>query len=277
MTDVPRPSLLYRAAAATAFGTFRVQGWRFDVAGLEHVPERGGAVLAMNHTSFVDFFTTGRAPYQRLGRPVRILAKASLFRLPVFGPIMRSAGHIPVERGAGADALTGAVRALERGELVGVLPEQTISTAFELLAFKTGAARMAIAAAAPLVPSVSWGSHRFWTTGRWPRIRPRLTVVVRYGAPVVPARDDDPDEVTAELRTRMSALLEQAQDAHPDGLPAGAWWVPSRRGGGAPTLAEAEAELARLRAGWERRAARRAGRRARRRLGPGDGAAAPLG
>lgn len=260
MSELPRASRLYRLAAATAFGTFRVQGWRFDVAGLEHVPERGGAVLAMNHTSYVDFFTAGRAPYQRLGRPIRILAKASLFRLPLFGRVMRSAGHIPVQRGSGADALQGAVTALERGELVGVLPEQTISTAFELLPFKTGAARMAIAAAAPLVPSVTWGSHRFWTVGRVPRPCPRLTVVVRYGAPILPTRGDDPQAVTEELRRRMVALLEEAQNAHPDGLPAGAWWVPARRGGGAPTLAAAEAELERLRAAWQRRAGRRARR-----------------
>ncbi|MEY3020448.1 MAG: hypothetical protein RLZZ272_1432 [Actinomycetota bacterium] len=267
MNASPRPSWPYRFAAATAFGTFRLQGWRFDVAGLEHVPTRGGAVLAMNHTSFVDFFTVGRAPYQELGRPVRILAKASLFRLPLFGRLMRSAGHIPVQRGAGTEALSDAVSALGRGELVGVLPEQTISRAFELLPFKTGAARMAIAAAAPLVPSVSWGSHRFWTVGRPPRPCPRLTVVVRYGEPVVPTRGDDADAVTAELRARMAGLLETAREAHPEGLPAGAWWVPARLGGGAPSLEEAEAELARLRAGWQRRATRRRARRPERARG----------
>lgn len=250
---LPRASLLYRIAAGAAFGTFRLQGWRFDVAGLAQVPPRGGVVLAMNHTSYVDFFTIGRAPYLELGRPVRILGKASLFRAPLLGAVMRSAGHIPVHRAAGASALVDAVAALGRGELVGVLPEQTISPAFDLLPFKTGAARMAIAAEAPIVPAVSWGSHRFWTVGRSPRLAPRLTVVVRYGTPFVPARDADPDAVTAELRTRMTALLDEAVRTHPDGTPAGAWWVPARFGGGAPTVARAEEELERLRAQWARR------------------------
>jgi len=261
VTTAIRASALYRLAAASAFGLFRLQGWRFDVAGLEHVPRAGGTVLAMNHTSFVDFFTVGRAPYRDLGRPVRILAKQSLFRTPLFGPVMRSAGHIPVRRGAGADALAGAVAALRAGELVGVLPEQTISTSFELLPFKTGAARMAIAADAPIVPAVSWGSHRFWTAGRTPLPRPRLTVVVRYGEPLRAARDDDPADVTAELRSRMDGLLDAAQREHPEGLPAGAWWVPARLGGGAPTVEAAEAELARLRALWVRRLERRPHRR----------------
>jgi 1-acyl-sn-glycerol-3-phosphate acyltransferase len=82
-----------------------VQRWRFDVHGLEHVPRLGGAVIASNHTSFWDFFTVGRGPYLGWGRPVRILAKESLFRVPVFGPLMRRAEHIPVHRGAGAPAL----------------------------------------------------------------------------------------------------------------------------------------------------------------------------
>jgi 1-acyl-sn-glycerol-3-phosphate acyltransferase len=242
--DMPRPDdprnpgagWVYRVAAWVAFAVMRVQRWRFDVQGLEHVPRLGGAVIASNHTSFWDFFTVGRGPYHAWGRPVRILAKASLFRVPVFSELMRRAEHIPVHRGSGATALSSAIEALGDGELVLVLPEQTISPTFELLPFRPGAARMAAAAGVPLVPSVSWGSHRFHTSGRRPRWCWRLPVVVSYGEPLHPAPDDDLGEVTAELRRRMEALLEEAVRRYPDGTPAGAWWVPARLGGGAPAV-----------------------------------------
>jgi 1-acyl-sn-glycerol-3-phosphate acyltransferase len=253
----PSASVVYRLAAWIAFTVMRLQRWRFVVHGLEHVPRVGGAVLATNHTSFWDFFTAGRAPYLGWGRPVRILAKESLFRTPVFGRIMRAAQHIPVHRGSGAEALRSAVAALQRGELVLVLPEQTISPSFELLPYKTGAARMAAAAGVPLIPAVSWGSHRFHTSGRRPRWSWRLPVSVAYGEPLLPTPDDDPADVTVELQRRSAALLAALQVSYPDGAPQGAWWVPARLGGSAPTIAEAEAHLERLTERWRRAAAAR--------------------
>jgi 1-acyl-sn-glycerol-3-phosphate acyltransferase len=246
----PGASLSYRFAAWLAFTVIRVQRWRFNVEGADHLPRVGGAVIVSNHTSFWDFFTTGRLAYLGWGRPVRILAKESLFSVPVFGYFMRRAEHIPVHRGSGTRALSSAVEALRDGELVLVLPEQTISPAFELLPFKRGAARMAAMAGVPLIPAVSWGSHRFHTVGRRPRWSWRLHVTVRYGEPIIPGADDDHAEVMAELRRRISGLLDDVQRGYPDGTPAGAWWVPARLGGGAPTPAEAEAFLRRLADGW---------------------------
>jgi 1-acyl-sn-glycerol-3-phosphate acyltransferase len=257
---LPRPvdprdsgaSWLYRFAAWIAFSVIGLQRWRLEVTGVEYLPRHDGAVIASNHTSFWDFFTTGRLPYLEWGRPVRILAKASLFRTPVFGFFMRKAEHIPVHRGAGAAALRSAVEALRAGELVLVLPEQTISPAFELLPFKRGAARMAAEAGVPLVPAVSWGSHRFHTVGRWPRWSWRLPVVIRYGPPLHPTLEDDPSAVTAELRRRIAVLLDDAQRSYPGGTPPGAWWVPARLGGGAPTAAEAEVVVEDLASRWRR-------------------------
>lgn len=239
--DVPDAGWLYRMAAAIAFRTMDVQRWQFDVRGAAHLPARGGAVIAANHIGFWDFFTVGREAYYGLGRPVRILAKDTLFDVPVFGRVMHAAGHIPVFRARGRGALTAAVQALRDGELVLVLPEQTISPAFELLPFKTGAARMAAAAEVPLIPAASWGSHRFHTVLHRPQPRWRLPVSVAYGSPLRPNPDDDPEEVTEELRTQVRALADHLVTTYPDGAPAGAWWVPARFGGGAPTPAEGDA------------------------------------
>lgn len=248
--EVPRADAVYRFAAGTAFAIMDVQGWRFDVSGFEHLPRRGGAVVVSNHTSFWDYFTVGRPGYERLGRPVRILAKESLFRVPVFGRLMRRARHIPVHRGAGRGALESAVAALRDGELVLVLPEQTISRSFELLPFKTGAVRMAAAAGVPLVPAVSWGTHRFHTAGRRLRWHRRLPVSVRYGAPMHVRPDDDPDEATAALREHVGTLLDVTVERYPDGTPPGAWWVPERFGGSAPHHDVAQAALDELARRW---------------------------
>lgn len=250
---VPRASGVYRFAAWIAFTVFRLQAWHFDVRGDEHVPRRGGAVIAANHFSFWDYFLVGRAPYLGHGRPVRILAKASLFRVPVFGWLMRRAEHIPVHRGNGIDAFASAVAALERGELVVVLPEATISPAYELLEFKTGAARMAARAGVPLVPAASWGSHRFHSVRRRPHWSWRLAVTIRYGPPLHPSRGDDPREVTDRLRAAVAGLTDRAIAEYPGGTPPGAWWVPARFGGGAPTVEEAETYLEGVRSDWSRR------------------------
>jgi 1-acyl-sn-glycerol-3-phosphate acyltransferase len=252
--DVPAASRTYRLAAGTAFGVMALQRWRFDVAGAEHLPTSGGAVIAANHTSFWDFFVVGHTAYYGIGRPVRILAKASLFRTPVFGRLMTAAGHIPVERTAGGGAFGAAVRALQDGEVVLVLPEQTISPAFELLPFKSGAARMAGLAGVPLIPAASWGSHRFHTVQRRPRPRWRLPVSVGYGQPLHPTADDDPREVTAHLRRSVAGLHDDLVAGYADGAPQGAWWVPARFGGGAPDPADALGYLDHVRRNFFRRA-----------------------
>jgi 1-acyl-sn-glycerol-3-phosphate acyltransferase len=246
----PRADLSYHVLARLAMTPIWLQRWRLDIEGLENVPRTGGAVMVLNHSSFVDFFTAARVPFLRLGRPVRMLAKASLFRSRVLGPFMRAAGHIPVERGAGRDALAAAVAALRRGEFVGVLPEQTISPSLELLPFKSGAVRMAQEAGVPVVPAVSWGSHRFWTTGDGPHLSWRLPVHIRYSEPVLP--EGDADEETSRIRARMAEMLEDVQRRYRDGLPAGARWVPARLGGSAPTVEQAEELLSRLRSSWGR-------------------------
>ncbi|MDX1511208.1 MAG: lysophospholipid acyltransferase family protein [Nitriliruptorales bacterium] len=228
------PSLIYRLAARAAFSILDVQRFQLRTVGLEHVPTTGGVVLAVNHTSYWDFFAAGRGPYEQLGRPPRILAKESLFRVPVFGSMMRSAEHVPVTRGAGRDAFEVAVERLEAGELILVLPEQTISPTLDLLPFKTGAVRMAARARVPVIPCAVWGIHRFHTVDRRLRWSWRLPVEVHYGPPLAFDPDVDAAEGTGRLRTAVQEVLDDAIAAYPEAPPEGAWWMPARLGGGAP-------------------------------------------
>ena len=250
LATAPRASSTYHVLARLAMAPISLQRWQLETEGLEHFPRTGGAVLVLNHSSFFDFFTAARLPFLQLGRPVRMLAKASLFRSRIMGPAMRAAGHIAVDRGAGASALDAAISALRRGELVGVLPEQTISPSFELLPFKSGAVRMAQLAGVPVVPAVSWGSHRFWTMGDGPHLTWRLPVHVRYAPPLHP--EGDADVATGQLRELMTKMLADVQHRYRDGLPAGQRWVPARLGGSAPTVEEGDALLRRVRSSWGR-------------------------
>jgi 1-acyl-sn-glycerol-3-phosphate acyltransferase len=217
---------------------FRVQGLKITVSGVENLPPSGGAVVAINHTGYLDFTLAGLPTYQQgLGRKVRFMAKQEVFDQKITGPIMRSLRHIAVDRQDGAASYEAAVRMLKDGELVGVYPEATISRSFEIKQFKTGAARMAVEAGVPIIPHIVWGAQRVWTKGHPKKLwRPKVPIVVLVGEPIEPTLTTA--ELTDLLHSRMQHLLERAQELYGP-HPAGAFWVPHRLGGGAPSLAEA--------------------------------------
>ena len=133
---------VYRPVISAAKTLFFVQGTRFTITGEEHVPRTGGAVMAINHTSYLDFTYAGLPAWPHR-RYVRFMAKKSIFGHRVAGPLMRGMRHIPVDRHKGGEAFAAAIRALRAGEIVGVFPEATMSRSFELKEFKPGAVKMA--------------------------------------------------------------------------------------------------------------------------------------
>ncbi|HUL98198.1 MAG TPA: 1-acyl-sn-glycerol-3-phosphate acyltransferase [Mycobacterium sp.] len=229
---------VYATVIQAARLIWKIQGLTFTVSGVEHLPATGGAVIAINHTSYFDFTFAGLPAYkQGLGRKVRFMAKQEVFDHKVTGPIMRSLRHIPVDRESGAESFEKACQALKDGELVGVYPEATISRSFEIKELKSGAARMAQAAGVPIVPHIVWGAQRIWTKGHPRKMwRPRVPISVAVGEPIPPTLPAP--ELTRLLHSRMQHLLEHVQDAYGP-HPPGEFWVPHRLGGGAPTLAEA--------------------------------------
>jgi len=250
---------VYGSIIALVRLTWRVQGLRFTIVGQENIPATGGAVIAINHTSYFDFTLAGLPAFrEHRARKIRFMAKQEVFDSKLTGPIMRGCQHIPVDRSSGAASYTVAVDRLRAGELVAVYPEATISRSFEIKEFKSGAARMAIEADVPIIPHIVWGAQRIWTKDHPKKMfRPKVPIVVMVGEPIQPTLPAL--ELTALLHSRMEHLLEQAQDTY-GSHPAGEWWVPHRLGGSAPTMAEAaglDAEEAEDRAAA--RAARKAG------------------
>src|ERR1700754_2759587 len=133
--------LVYPPVIGFAKTAFKVLDVKLDLTGTENVPRTAGALIALNPISYVDFILGGYGalPSKRL---VRFMAKDSLFRNRVSGPLMRGMHHIPVDREAGAASYQKAVEYLRAGEVVGVFPEATISRSFELKEFKSGTVRM---------------------------------------------------------------------------------------------------------------------------------------
>ena len=244
---------VYTPVIAVARALFAAQGLKFTISGAEHFPRQGGAVLVMNHVGYFDFAYAGLAAHPS-GRVVRFMAKEQVFHHRVSGPLMRGMHHIPVDRGAGASSFRAAVGALKAGEIVGVFPEATISRAFELKDFKSGAIRMAQAADVPLIPMAIWGSQRVWTKDHPKRLgRTNIPITLSVGEPLRVTRKDNADEANLELRGRISALLHAAQDSYPRLSGDELKFVPVRLGGTAPTP---ERALAMDEADAVRRAAR---------------------
>ena len=248
MTDIVYPPIVF-----TAKTLFKALGIKFDIVGSENLPRVGGAVIAINHTSYLDFALSG-IPADRIGhRYVRFMAKDGIFKHKVAGPLMRGMHHIPVDRDAGSQAFRDAVRALKSGELVGVFPEATMSRSMEVKEIKNGAVRMAVSANVPLIPMIVFGGARILSYGRKDLTRGR-TVAMTIGTPMHPSRSDDAELVNGQLHQTLQQLLDETIDRYPPptpkelNLPEGAWWLPARRGDSAPTLEEAEAIEVQVRA-----------------------------
>jgi 1-acyl-sn-glycerol-3-phosphate acyltransferase len=138
------------------------------------------------------------------------------------------------------------VQRLREGELIGMHPEATISRSFELREFKTGAARMALAAQVPIVPLIVWGAHRIWPKDRQKKVfRNKVPITVAAGRPLPPR--GTAEQLNVALRAAMNQLLYQVQEEYPH--PPGEFWVPRRLGGSAPNQEDSRAmRLAELQA-----------------------------
>jgi putative phosphoserine phosphatase/1-acylglycerol-3-phosphate O-acyltransferase len=172
-----------------------------DIRGVEHIPAEGPVILVGNHRSYFDSMVLAMV-VAKSGRTARFLGKKEVFDAPVLGQVAAAFGGIPVERGSGSDApLQAAISALAAGELVALMPQGTIPRGpgfFDPeLKGRWGAARLAAASGAPVIPVGLWGTERVWPRSQ--RLPNLLNVV-------------DPPDVTATVGTPV-ALKHQSLEA----------------------------------------------------------------
>ena len=205
LRDITYPSII--AAAKTWFRLLApsTSGW----TGADHIPRTGGALLAVNHVVVRRLRLWPATPGRQRRLTGRFMAKREVFDHPIAGPIMRSCKHISVDRSAGVASMDEACDFLERGELVGIFPEATISRSFEIKELKTGAIRIAAAAGVPLIPVVLWGTQRMMTKDHPKDFAAARTITVKVGEPLHPDRRRPGRPRPPLLRTAMSGAARR--------------------------------------------------------------------
>ncbi|MGO1434359.1 MAG: lysophospholipid acyltransferase family protein [Canibacter sp.] len=194
------------------------------------LPASGPFIVAPNHFSEIDPISVGVAIWH-LGRAPRFMAKASLFRIPVIGWIMRKSGQIPVERGSSRskprsrNPIGAASEIVKREAGVIVYPEGTLTRDPDLwpMRGKTGAVRLALEADIPLYPMAHWGSQELMPRyGKGIRPFPRKTIEVAVGKPFdlsrfrnKPLTQQMLNEATEELMNEISKLAAQLRGITP--------------------------------------------------------------
>ncbi len=197
----------------------------------ERMPQTGAFVLAPNHYSEIDPVVMGAATWH-LGRAPRFMAKASLFKNPVLGWLLRTSGQIPVERAGSKShaALRAAEELVENGRVVIVYPEGSLTRDPDLwpMRGKTGAVRIALERDIPIVPAAHWGTQELMGRyGKKLRPYPRKTIDVIVGEPLDlsayrgrPLTQTLLLEATGELMDAIAALLGELRGEQP---PAERW------------------------------------------------------
>ncbi len=227
--------LVYPPVIRAVTGLWKVLGLKLDFRGVEHLPDRnhGGAILAINHISYLDFALAGTAALP-MKRYIRFMAKREIFDNKFAGPLMRGMHHISVDRANGSASFVAALRALRDGEIIGIFPEGTISVSFEIKELKTGVVRLAQGAGVPVIPTIIWGSQRLWTKKVKRNFAQRgVPISVTFGEPLFFGKDQDIEAGEAQLRSVMVSMLHQMQERYPDSH-LGQRWAPLRLGGTAP-------------------------------------------
>ena len=193
-------------------------------SGVDKLPRTGGLVVVVNHISNTDPLAVGQfLAYS--GRWPHFLAKASLFRVPLFGALLRATEQLPVHRDSreAGHALTAAVEAVRRGRAVIMYPEGTITRDPDLwpMTGRTGAARIAFEAGCPVIPVGQWGAQEIMYGRRihFPRLLPPKTLRMLVGDPV-PLADlrSQPmtvatlHEATDRIMGAITALVSELRD-----------------------------------------------------------------
>jgi 1-acyl-sn-glycerol-3-phosphate acyltransferase len=199
-------------ACASNWGAsiFRICNVRVQVEGAEKLDASQSYVVMANHRSLFDIPTV----LTSLPFPFRMLAKASLFRVPFMGWYMSRVGYIPVEREDPRKARTSLDNAAKRvasGLSVLVFPEGTRSPEGKVKRFKRGGINLAHAAGVPVVPVAIMNSGRLLPRGSW-HADPGV-ITMRIGDPIDPSEFEEARGLAAAIRDAVLALHQERREA----------------------------------------------------------------
>jgi 1-acyl-sn-glycerol-3-phosphate acyltransferase len=185
-------------------------GWR--VVGRENIPRQGGALIAGNHTSFLDPPLVGSA----LPRRTYYFAKRELFEIPLFGWLIRKCYAFPVDReGDDKTAFRHAIGLLRAGELLVVFPEGGRSPDGTMQEGGRGAALIAARAGVPLIPCALSGADQVLPRGA--HCLHRGFLQVSFGPPILArgegqANKSGLQEITDRVMGEIARMREEQQE-----------------------------------------------------------------
>jgi 1-acyl-sn-glycerol-3-phosphate acyltransferase len=190
--------------------------FRMRFVGLENLPASGPFILAVNHQSFFDPLFAGIMFRGQLC----FMARDSLFKGIISGPILRSVKAIPVRRGqADLGSIKAIIAHLKQGDAVCLFPEATRTTDGKIAPFKGGFSLLCRRGNAPVVPVLIDGAFECWPRHRKLFI-PGSKITVTYGQPIsVEKITGMEDEVFAAMLTdtmrQMQSETRIAQGKRP--------------------------------------------------------------
>jgi len=177
----PRGNWVFQTARLWSHGLLFLSGVRRDVGCAEPLSPHQRCIYMSNHQSVFDI----PALIVSLPGQTRLLAKQSLFRIPIFGWAMKAGGFISIDRknrSKAKESFNAAVLRLQEGSSTLVFPEGTRSLDGELQPFERGGFLLALKSGLPIVPVGVIGSLAIRRRGSYV-VRPgRITV--RYGRPL---------------------------------------------------------------------------------------------
>jgi len=185
--------------------------FRLEAHGVEHVPPSGPVLLVSNHSSVLDPPVIGAVT----PRQMSFLAKAELFRIPLFGGMIRRLNASPLRReGADASALRAVLRILGEQRMLLAFPEGTRGVEGVLRTPKAGVGMLAVLSGAVVVPVYLSGTGRAWPKGR--RLPRPAKITVRFGPALTFGRRETgerKDHYEAVSRAMMAAIAELRDQA----------------------------------------------------------------
>ncbi|CAM3317096.1 MULTISPECIES: lysophospholipid acyltransferase family protein [Paenibacillus] len=193
--------MIYVFCRAVVRGLFAIL-YRFESVGVHNIPSEGGVLICSNHLSVRDPISVGI----HVKRQVKFMAKAELFKIPVFGWLIDKLGAFPVKRGGvSKESIKTALTILRQGEVMGIFPEGTRNS--DATAAKRGAASFALRSGATVIPAAIIGDYKLFRK-----------VKIIYGAPVDLSRfegDKSPEALDAATEIIMSKIHEMRATGKP--------------------------------------------------------------
>ena len=188
---------------------FRICGVQVQTEGEEKLDRESSYVVMSNHCSLFDIPTV----LTSLPFPFRMLAKASLFRIPFMGWYMSRVGYIPVNRDdpkRARESIENAASRVASGLSVLIFPEGTRSVEGEVARFKRGGVNLAHTAAVSVVPVAIINSGRLLPRGSW-HADPGV-ITMRIGDPINPKDFSDPRALASTVRSAIVRMIEERRE-----------------------------------------------------------------